>query len=255
LGDIGGESEGGKKGERKEGERGGGNSVILIVQLKRFFKLFIFTFIFSSFITWPFIHFYYSSNSYETYSARKEAKPIIINESNGQQIVPIEDLKIFFPPKHSFISSSIKAEEINKSLIDGGLPKDTSVILRDEKYSFVSISYFDKYSKWWLALIQNNNFKFESDAFDCDNFSDTFMILFQLSSKLFDLKVKAQLACGTVIVENTAEFAGIPAGENSWHSLNIVMTDYGWFVIEPQNGVYISLNSYPNKNNIKLIIF
>ena len=225
------------------------------MQLKRFLKLFIFAFIVSSFLTWPFIHFYYSSNSYEAYSAKKEAKPIIINESNGQQVFLAEELKIVLPPKHSFISLPISSEDIKKSLIKNGLPSDVDIVTRDENYAHVSISYFDKYTRWWTSILENNNFNFQADAFDCDNFSDTFMVFFQLSSKLFDLKVKAQLACGTVIVENIEEFAGIPARENSWHSLNIVMTDYNWFVVEPQNGVYISLNSYPNKKNIKMIIF
>ena len=189
------------------------------------------------------------------YSAKKEAKPIVINESNGQKVFLAEDLKIVLPPRHSFISLPITSEELKKSLVKNGLPKDVDVITRDENYAHVSISYFDKYTKWWVSILENNNFNFQADAFDCDNFSDTFMVFFQLTSKFFDLKVKSQLACGTVIVENVEEFAGIPAKENSWHSLNIVMTDYNWFVVEPQNGVYISLNSYPNKKNIKLIIF
>ena len=70
-----------------------------------------------------------------------------------------------------------------------------------------------------------------------------------------DHREKAQLVCGTLVVENVEEFAGIPAQKGSWHSLNIVWTDFGWFVFEPQNGTYISLRNYPNKNNIKAIIF
>jgi hypothetical protein len=166
-----------------------------------------------------------------------------------------KEFKIDFPHKHVFFGKPFLTKEVEKSLLEVGLPKSVSLIFRDENYCFVESAWFDEYALWWIIFVKNNNVEFKRNNFDCDNFSDLFMAIYGLASLSADIQPYSQVACGTVIVENNYEFAGIPALEDSWHSLNIVWTNIGWFVIEPQNGTYISLESYPNKNNIKAIVF
>ena len=104
-------------------------------------------------------------------------------------------------------------------------------------------------------MVIDHDIYFVANSFDCDNFSDFFMVAYSFSNYNLNSNLASQLACGTVIVEQLEEFGGIQYGNGIWHSLNIVWLDEGWFVVEPQNGAYISLASYPNKKNIKAIIF
>jgi hypothetical protein len=164
-------------------------------------------------------------------------------------------LSIEPPEKKTFFIQSYDSEYLKQSLIKNGLSPETAIILRDEKYSLVDAQWFDSYADWWANFLEKNYISFENDTFDCDNFSDLFMVIFGLSNTTSIYKSNAQLACATIIVNNVYSFAGIPAQEDSWHSLNLVWTSSSWFVIEPQNGVYISLDSYPNKKHIKAVIF
>lgn len=218
--------------------------------------IFLTTFLLSSFLLYEF-HWknYVTNDLLKKYCASDEAKPIIIRDSNVDLELNIGGLKSSPQPKHGFVSDSFESEKLEDLLFLFGLPKTATILFRDEKYSFVTLEYLDRYSKWWVEFLDKNKLKFNENYFDCDNYSDLFMVLFTLSSKRYEFSQKSQIACGTLIVETQETFAGIPAQTNAWHSLNIVWTDVGWFVIEPQNGVYISLNSYPNKKGIKAVIF
>jgi len=198
---------------------------------------------------------YVVSNLFKRYCASDEAKPIIIRDLNVDNELNIGNLRTSFQPKHGFIADSYDIDKAENSLRLFGLPSTATTLFRDETYSFVTLEYLDRYSKWWIEFLDKNNLKFQENYFDCDNFSDLFMVLFSLSSRRYESSLKSQIACGTLIVETLEPFAGIPAQPNGWHSLNIIWTDAGWFVIEPQNGVYISLTSYPNKKGIKAVIF
>lgn len=218
--------------------------------------IFIVTFFISSALFYQF-HWknYIVSDLFKKYCASDEAKPIIIRDSNPNIELNMGSLKSDPQPKHAFISDSFENEKLENLLFLFGLPKTATILFRDEKYSLVTLEYLDRYSKWWIEFLDKNKLKFHENYFDCDNYSDLFMVLFVLSSRRYELSQKSQIACGTLIVETVEAFAGIPAQTNAWHSLNIIWTDAGWFVIEPQNGVYISLSSYPNKNGIKAVIF
>lgn len=198
---------------------------------------------------------YIVSDLFKRYCASDEARPIIIRDPNIDNELNIGNLRTSFQPKHGFIGDSYDTNKAENSLRLFGLPSTATTLFRDETYSFVTLEYLDRYSKWWVEFLDKNNLKFQENYFDCDNFSDIFMVLFSLSSRRYESSLKSQIACGTLIVETLESFAGIPAQPNGWHSLNIIWTDAGWFVIEPQNGVYISLSSYPNKKGIRAVIF
>ena len=198
---------------------------------------------------------YYKEYFFRYYSPSNEPVPQKIIFENKSQNSEIVKFTVNLPYRYSYFSQSFLTSQVEQSLREGGLTKQATVIFRDELYCFVDSLWFDKYALWWINFIKNNNVDFKQDSFDCDNYSDLFMAIYGLVSLNTTVRPYAQVACGTVVVQNVEEFAGIPALQDSWHSLNVVWTNNGWFIIEPQNGIYISLSSYPNKNNIRAIIF
>ena len=158
-------------------------------------------------------------------------------------------------PKTESISRSYSTDHLKETLLKSGLSTNVDVIFRDKHYSFSTLSWFNKYVTWWITMVIDHDIYFVANSFDCDNFSDFFMVAYSFSNYNLNSNLASQLACGTVIVEQLEEFGGIQYGNGIWHSLNIVWLDEDWFIIEPQNGAYISLASYPNKKNIKAIIF
>lgn len=193
---------------------------------------------------------------YHKYNALNESEPIRRFGKNNINSW-FEDGLLFLKvsPKTESISKSYDADYIKESLLKHGLGTNVDIIFRDKQYSYATLSWFEKYATWWISMIIDHDIYFVANSFDCDNFSDFFMVCYSFSNYNLNADLTAQLACGTVIVEQLDEFAGIKYGKGIWHSLNIVWLREGWFVIEPQNGTYISLASYPNKNNIKAIIF
>lgn len=193
---------------------------------------------------------------YYKYNAFNESEPVFNSgRKNFNSLFENEFLLLKVAPKPENISKSYNADYLLKSLQKNGLNKGIEIIFRDQQYSFGSSSWFDKYIIWWISILNEFQIYFMKNSFDCDNFSDFFMVTYSFINQGLNKGLSSQLACGTIIVEQLEEFADIKNGEGVWHSLNIVWLDESWFVVEPQNGVYIDLGSYPNKNNIKVIIF
>ena len=159
------------------------------------------------------------------------------------------------PPFQDFISLAYGSDSVLDSLNKCGIPKETLVVMRDNQYSNVNLQWLDKYCSWWIGVLDLYQLSYERETFDCDNFSDLFVTVYNFSSHNRSNRTAAQVAVATVVVEQIKNFADISYGSDSWHSLNLVWTSSGWFIVEPQNGTYISLESYPNKNTIKAIIF
>ena len=57
-----------------------------------------------------------------------------------------------------------------------------------------------------------------------------------------------------VVARQKHEFGGIPAS-NGLHMLNLIMTNNGWFILEPQSNEFILLEEYPNQEFIEYLIF
>ena len=55
--------------------------------------------------------------------------------------------------------------------------------------------------------------------------------------------VKRELLVGVILVEQSEHFLGIPATNR--HALNVVFTDKGWVVYEPQTNMLCMLKDYP----------
>lgn len=193
---------------------------------------------------------------YYKYNPFNESEPIYnLNRKNLNSLSGNEFLLLKIAPKPENISKSYGTDYVLKSLHKSGLHRDIEVIFRDQQYAFGSLFWFDKYAAWWISVLNEFQIYFTVNSFDCDNFSDFFMVVYSFVNHNLNKESHSQLACGTIIVEQLEPFADIKNGEGIWHSLNIVWLNSAWYVVEPQNGIYIGLESYPNRDNIKIVIF
>ncbi|HUX79205.1 MAG TPA: hypothetical protein VMW10_05615 [Alphaproteobacteria bacterium] len=141
--------------------------------------------------------------------------------------------------------------EYSKSIPWGEIGfKASATFFRDGKYVTPTHEHLEMFINWWRGFILTENVAYIKDAFDCDNFANLFKTLYTLSSLRAEEKVEAQVLVGTIIVKQEKEFAFVYGGSFVWHMLNIVRTEKGWFVVEPQNGFFISLEYYPNSKTI-----
>ena len=124
-------------------------------------------------------------------------------------------------------------------------PSDTSYFF-DEKYTLLSDEQLFTFIEWWKIFLVKNRIKHSENNFDCDNFSNLFKSILFLTNKN-QTENTGQIVVGLAIVEQEFEFAYIPSGDETWHMMNIVLTETGWYMVEPQNGMYIHIDYYPNK--------
>jgi len=62
-----------------------------------------------------------------------------------------------------------------------------------------------------------------------------------------------EIGVAVVVVKQVHEFGGIP-GTGGLHMVNLVFTNQGWFIFEPQTGDFILLEDYPNQEFVQYMI-
>ncbi len=115
--------------------------------------------------------------------------------------------------------------------------------------AFVRLDYhwLVAYVDWFAHLREPLKIHFSDEQFDCDKFSRCFTAFADLLAKKGGEK-RGSIAVGWAIVFNDQPFAGIAAGIS--HSVVIVGTNEGLFVVEPQNGTISALRDYPNRDSL-----
>ncbi len=99
----------------------------------------------------------------------------------------------------------------------------------------------------YLEFLFAENIRSHKDQWDCDNYSmllTAYMNLRLWRAGYYDTK----LAVGWLKVYAKVPWAGIPVG---MHALMFGVSSDGIYIIEPQNGRYVRLSSYPNRENIQ----
>lgn len=90
--------------------------------------------------------------------------------------------------------------------------------------------------------------RWKREGFDCDNFALLFKAFADVASLNQSVDalypITRQLPIAKIYVNNKNPWAGVSDGH---HALNIILTDKGLFVLEPQNGIYILAKDYPNR--------
>ena len=152
--------------------------------------------------------------------------------ANSSPLLTIPEPEYHFPAKTSFdIQREIQPDFNNK------VP---SVTL-DRHFVGVKYSYFEKFNVWYKETTNGINNKQNNESFDCDNHALLYKSLFSISTLKKD--VKREILVGVILVEQSEHFLGIPATNR--HALNVVFTDKGWVVYEPQTNKLCMLINYP----------
>lgn len=170
----------------------------------------------------------------------KTMREIPIKQSNNNKNFYQKDFAFHFSHQKGFNYSQLK---VNKNI---------KMLLLDSVYEEVDFYEMKKFNNWF------SDFKFhngvmpidQKENLDCDNFALLYKSLFSISRYKSD--TPKEPAVGLVVVEQKRPFAGIPAG--LLHMLNIVFTNNGWYIFEPQTGEAILLEDYPNQEFIRFII-
>lgn len=106
------------------------------------------------------------------------------------------------------------------------------------------------YLKWFRKLESALDVHFEDELFDCDKYSRCFVAFADLLARKGG-ETRGSICVGWATVFYDQAFATINAGGS--HSVVIVGTTEGLFVIEPQNGTIVPLARYPNRQGILVV--
>ena len=133
------------------------------------------------------------------------------------------------------------------------VPTDIKVTLFDTKYKTVDYYFFLKFNRWFEKLKFENGIMpiDQKENLDCDNFAMLYKSLMGVSGYKSDNKEEPSVA--VVVVRQINKYGGIPSS-SGFHMVNLVMTNNGWFIFEPQSGKFILLEEYPNQEFIEYLI-
>lgn len=170
----------------------------------------------------------------------KELASMPYLESSEQQ-VKRNDIGLYFAQQKTF------------NWVDTKVPTDIKVTLFDANYKAVDYYFFLKFNKWFERLKFENGIMpiDQKENLDCDNFAMLYKSLMGISG--YKSSNKSEPSVAVVVVRQVNEYGGIPAS-NGLHMVNLVMTNNGWFILEPQTGKLILLENYPNQEFIEYLI-
>ncbi len=102
-------------------------------------------------------------------------------------------------------------------------------------------------TQYYLKFLKSNKLHGRAESWDCENYSsllNAFATLRIWRAGYYDTRG----AIGWLQVDARHEWAGLPPVK---HALMFAITEEGFFIIEPQNGQFIELGKYPNRNYIQ----
>lgn len=170
----------------------------------------------------------------------KELASIPHLESSKQE-VKRNDIGLYFAQQKTF------------NWVDTKVPTDIKVTLFDVNYKAVDYYFFLKFNKWFEKLKFENGIMpiDQKENLDCDNFAMLYKSLMGISG--YKSLNKSEPSVAVVVVRQVNEYGGIPAS-NGLHMVNLVMTNNGWFIFEPQSGQFTLLEQYPNQEFIEYLM-
>ena len=161
---------------------------------------------------------------------------IIANET------PVKPTTIDSIPAPIYYFPATNIYDIRKSLKIKFLENHRCIFF-DFHYIGVKHEFFVEYTKWFTRVKDRIVGAYRPTSFDCDNFALLYKSL--MSTSIYKNNKNREILVGIISVKQKKAILGIDEGV--LHALNIVKTDKGWFVVEPQTGEFISLKDYPNE--------
>tara|TARA_B110000305_G_scaffold223563_1_gene268219 strand:- start:262 stop:831 length:570 start_codon:yes stop_codon:yes gene_type:complete len=166
--------------------------------------------------------------------------PVVEGKNIASSFITQKDLSTHFVSKKSFNWKEMKT------------PSDVRFTFFDSKYESVDYYFFLKFNNWFKDLQFENGFLpiDQKENLDCDNFAMLYKSLMSVSS--YKSQSSAEPAVALVVVEQKNPFGGVPQGY--LHMVNLVFTNKGWYIFEPQTGKFVLIEDYPNQEYLKYII-
>ena len=186
----------------------------------------------------------WSLTSCKTGGKFKELDDIPVTEFSGDRKNAITRSDIGYHFNHQRGYNSIKLE----------VPRDIRVIQLDSLYRPVDYWWMLRFNNWFKKLqFENGILPIDQDQnHDCDNFAMLYKSL--MSIACYKGGHKDEPACAVMVVRQMESFGGIPA-TGGLHMVNLVFTNQGWFVIEPQTNKRVLIEDYPNEKHVQYLIF
>lgn len=120
--------------------------------------------------------------------------------------------------------------------------------VNDHKYVIPQHSWVNgDYSSYFDSYIYYLGAEYNAEGMDCDNFADFYRQNLVLANLKAGGARQGDVPCATIVVNQRDK--GI------YHALNLMRTNRGWFVIEPQDGTFTKLSSYQYLRNITKVTF
>lgn len=125
----------------------------------------------------------------------------------------------------------------------GGILPGVTVDTSDVTFTAVNHLWLTEAAEWSWQFSKGIGLVYTAESFDCDKFAAGFALAANVAAARAG--VRAQPLLARIYVRQLASFGGVPAGGG--HALNVVLTDRGLYVIEPQSRVIVPLAEYPNR--------
>jgi len=155
------------------------------------------------------------------------------------------------PPQLKFTGKTAHFADIKNWAKENGFADVQMQAVADAKYAQLEASSAIETILWLKRFQLDIGYNYKSEFRDCDNFA-------RLARTMPDLYAnaapEAQAAVFGVYAKMGESFAGVSDG---YHALNIVWTDKGVFIFEPQgiNLVYQKATDWINRDGISAIQF
>jgi len=181
---------------------------------------------------------------------------LMVNSCYDVKFNEIKSIPIQETEKVNYLTRTEFGYYFNRSLsrnsVPTKIPTDIKFVLLDSKFQEVDYYFFRKFNNWFKKVKFENGIMpiNQNETLDCDNFAMLYKSLMSVAS--YKSNHDTAPAVGLICVVQNHKFGGIPKGE--LHMLNIVFTNQGWFIFEPQTGEFIEINKYPNQESVYLII-
>jgi len=152
-------------------------------------------------------------------------------------------------PRVQIVDRMFDRDQVGNGLVDIIGKEDLKIYFQDFNYIPVRFEWLQQYVRWWEGAKATFGINYADDQFDCENFARLFKALADSTILGLQRKESSSLAFATLLVYPKKAFGGV-GPESGTHVLNLVGTDRGWIVIEPQTGAMVELSKYPNVKTI-----
>lgn len=166
------------------------------------------------------------------------------------------------PPamRHESVSDSrdaapvvLSAVSLRGELRDRGIPPEAvgPHAMNDDYYVVPDHRWLtERFLPYFGHVRQSLGLRHAGEGFDCDNFTALLKQQLALANRRTPLVANGDVACASMKVQQVEGFGAVPSLGEDLHSVNLLRTSDGWFVVEPQDGHISTLAAYPNREKI-----